>query len=51
MIFITGPLYSGKRDLCAERPAGHRASPARCRTLQPDADDLEKLADKLAAVR
>ena len=46
MIFITGPLYSGKRTFA-------KTLPGRCITdvqnLAAEADDLEKLADKLAA--
>ena len=46
MIFITGPLYSGKRTFA-------RTLPGTCITdvqdLAAGADDLEKLADKLTA--
>ena len=46
MIFITGPLYSGKRTFANALP-GTRI--AEVQSLAKDADDLEKLADKLAA--
>ena len=46
MIFITGPLYSGKRTFANALP-GTRI--AEVQILAKDADDLEKLADKLAA--
>ena len=46
MIFITGPLYSGKRTFANALP-GTRI--AEVQNLAKDADDLEKLADKLAA--
>ena len=46
MIFITGPLYSGKHTF-AQRLPGTRI--AEVQNLAKDADDLEKLADKLAA--
>lgn len=46
MIFITGPLYSGKRTF-ANALLGTRI--AEVQDLAKDADDLEKLADKLAA--
>lgn len=46
MIFITGPLYSGKRTF-ANALSGTRI--AEVQNLAKDADDLEKLADKLAA--
>lgn len=46
MIFITGPLYSGKRTFANVLP-GTRI--AEVQNLAKDADDLEKLADKLAA--
>ena len=46
MIFITGPLYSGKRTFA-------RTLPGRCiadvQELAAGAENLEKLADKLAA--
>ena len=45
MIFITGPLYSGKRTFANALP-GTRI--AEVQNLAKDADDLEKLADKLA---
>lgn len=46
MIFITGPLYSGKRTFANALP-GTRI--AEVQNLAKDADDLEKLADKLTA--
>ena len=46
MIFITGPLYSGKRTFANALP-GTRI--AEVQNLAKDADDLEKLADKLSA--
>ena len=46
MIFITGPLYSGKRTFANALP-GTRI--AEVQNLAKDADDLEQLADKLAA--
>ena len=46
MIFITGPLYSGKRTFASTLP-GTRI--AEVQNLAKDADDLEQLADKLAA--
>ena len=46
MIFITGPLYSGKRTFANALP-GTRI--AEVQNLAKDVDDLEKLADKLAA--
>ena len=46
MIFITGPLYSGKRTFAQKFP-GTRITDVQ--NLAADADDLEKLADKLAA--
>ena len=45
MIFITGPLYSGKRTF-AQTLSGSRI--ADVQNLAADADNLEKLADKLA---
>lgn len=56
MIFITGPLYSGKRDYAcrllhctrAELEQNGRAA-CEVQTLAAAADDLEALADRLAA--
>lgn len=46
MIFITGPLYSGKRTYAA--PLGGRQI-ANVQALAADAADLDQLADELAA--
>lgn len=46
MIFITGPLYSGKRTF-AQQFSGSRI--ADVQTLAVDAENLENLADELAA--
>ena len=46
MIFITGPLYSGKRTF-ARRLGGRQIFDVQ--NLAADADDLERLADALAA--
>lgn len=46
MIFITGPLYSGKRTF-AQRLPGTRI--AEVQALAAEAEDLEKLAEKLSA--
>ena len=46
MIFITGPLYSGKRTFARTLPGTCIAD---VQDLAAEADDLEKLADKLAA--
>ena len=46
MIFITGPLYSGKRTF-AQKLGGRQM--ADVQNLAADADDLERLADALAA--
>ena len=46
MIFITGPLYSGKRTFAQTLPGSRIAD---VQNLAADADDLKKLADKLAA--
>ena len=43
MIFITGPLYSGKRTF-AQRLPGTRIA-----EVQAQAEDLEKLAEELSA--
>ena len=46
MIFITGPLYSGKRTF-AQRLPGTRI--AEVKALAAEAEDLEKLAEELSA--
>lgn len=46
MIFITGPLYSGKRTFAQHFP-GTRITDVQ--ELAAAAEDLEKLADRLAA--
>ena len=46
MIFITGPLYSGKRTF-AQRLPGNRI--AEVQALAAEAEDLEKLAEELSA--
>ena len=46
MILITGPLYSGKRTFARTLPGSCLAD---AQELAAKADDLEKLADKLAA--
>ena len=46
MIFITGPLYSGKRPF-AQRLPGTRI--AEVQALAAEAEDLEKLAEELSA--
>ena len=46
MIFITGPLYSGKRT-CAQKLPGRRIVDVQ--ELAADAPELDKLADRLAA--
>ena len=46
MLFITGPLYSGKRTFA--KPFGGRQI-YEVQTLAANATDLEKLADELAA--
>ena len=46
MLFITGPLYSGKRTFAQTLP-GTRI--AEVQDMAARADDLEKLADKLSA--
>ena len=46
MIFITGPLYSGKRT-CAQNCPGTRITDVQ--ELAAAAEDLESLADRLAA--
>ena len=46
MIFITGPLYSGKRTFAQGLP-GTRI--AEVQALAAEAEDLEKLAEELSA--
>ena len=46
MIFITGPLYSGKRTFAQKLP-GRRI--VEVQELAADAPELDKLADRLAA--
>ncbi len=46
MIFITGPLYSGKRTFAQKLP-GRRIVDVQ--ELAADAPELDKLADRLAA--
>ena len=46
MIFVTGPLYSGKRTF-AQRLPGTRI--AEVQALAAEAEDLEKLAEELSA--
>ena len=46
MIFITGPLYSGKRTF-AQRLPGTRI--AEVQALAAEAENLEKLAEELSA--
>ena len=46
MIFITGPLYSGKRTF-AQRLPGTRI--AEVQALAAEAEDMEKLAEELSA--
>ena len=46
MLFITGPLYSGKRSY-AQKFGGRQVYDVQ--NLAADAEDLEKLADELAA--
>ena len=46
MIFITGPLYSGKRTFAQKLP-GRRIVDVQ--KLAADAPELDKLADRLAA--
>ena len=44
MIFITGPLYSGKRTFAAALPGSRLAD---VQDLAPAAEDLAALADRL----
>ena len=46
MLFVTGPLYSGKRTF-AQKFGGRQVYDVQ--TLAADAADLERLADELAA--
>ncbi len=46
MIFITGPLYSGKRTFAQKLP-GRRVTDVQ--ELAAEAPELDKLADRLAA--
>ena len=46
MLFVTGPLYSGKRTFAQQFP-GHRI--ADVQALAAQCEDLTKLADDLAA--
>ena len=46
MIFITGPLYSGKRTFAQKLPGTRIAD---VQELAAKADNLEKLAEKLSA--
>lgn len=46
MLFVTGPLYSGKRTF-AQKLGGRQMYDVQ--TLAADAADLERLADELAA--
>ena len=48
MIFITGPLYSGKRTFAQTLPGHNLKMRADVQTLAADAADLSALADKLA---
>ena len=48
MIFITGPLYSGKRTFAQTLPGHNLKMRADVQTLAADAADLSDLADRLA---
>ena len=48
MIFITGPLYSGKRTCAQTRPGHNLKKRADVQNLAADAADLSALADRLA---
>ena len=48
MIFITGPLYSGKRTFAQTLPGQPLKMRADVQTLAADAADLSALADRLA---
>ena len=47
MIFITGPLYSGKRTFAQTLPGHNLKMRADVQTLAADAADLSALADRL----
>ncbi len=49
MIFITGPLYSGKRTFAQTLPGQNLKIRADVQALAADAADLPALADRLAA--
>ena len=48
MIFITGPLYSGKRTFAQTLPGHNLKMRADVQTFAADAADLSALADRLA---
>ena len=48
MMFITGPLYSGKRTFAQTLPGHNLKMRADVQTLAADAADLSALADRLA---
>ena len=48
MIFITGPLYSGKRTFAQTLPGHNLKMRADVQNLAADAADLSALADRLA---
>ena len=48
MIFITGPLHSGKRTFAQTLPGHNLKMRADVQTLAADAADLPALADRLA---
>ena len=49
MIFITGPLYSGKRTFAQTLPGHDLKMQADVQNLAADAADLPALADRLAS--
>ena len=49
MIFITGPLYSGKRTFAQTLPGNNLKMRADVQNLAADAADLPALADRLAS--
>ena len=49
MIFITGPLYSGKRTFAQTLPGHNLKMRADVQNLAADAADLPALADRLAS--
>jgi len=49
MIFITGPLYSGKRTFAQKLPGRVLANVQELAAGISDPNELEKLADRLAA--